>query len=484
MFNFDFEDKRFRSWLRGLQYFVLTVLVLAGTVILVLAGQGYDFDRQTGQLIQNGLVLVNSSPENATVLIGGQAESDTTPGTFSLPIGEYDLAINLDGYTSWAKHLKVDGSGVEWLFYPLLIPNELTTTNTSVFLRPLFYEPSPNGSRALVKTADSRLNFSLLNLNAGVITGEASLSVPAELVELKTGRNQNFSFEGWAGDSRHALIKHSRGGEVEYWWFDVEDMDNARNLSRDFAVELDEVRFIDDQNDSLYALVDGNLRQLNLGNDTMSAPIVRSVGRFVLHQDQFVVYIADNDGQTVLGLRQNQDEPKVVLELAGQPKRYRLEFAQFDDIFHVALLDTETGHLKIINNPQNERLGTESADVTLTLLGAKFVSFSTNGQFIMIQNANSFRSYDFDRQRRHSFKLDIEVAAEAKWLDGYHLYANDQFDIANIFEFDGGNRRALIKANPAFDMTFDAGRSQLINLSLPAQGGRVFLQQTALVAES
>lgn len=481
MFNIDFDDSRVKATLRTLQYSVLTILVILGTIILVLAGQGYDLDPGTGQVIRNGLILVNSTPEGAQVTINGVAESDLTPASFPVPDGEYEVSINLGGYRPWQKNLQLDGSEVEWLYYPLLIPSSLETDNLTVFLRPEFIGPSPSGETLLVRQSQARPVLNLLEFSASGVSNERDLSLSAELLNL--GSNQapgKFGFAGWADDERHALLTHSRGGRIEYIWLDVQNVALSRNLNDDFGLNLDDVRFIDGDSNRLIGLVDGDLRRINLDSDTISAPVIRSVDRYVLHEDRFIVFIQNREPGSQLGLIEGDNEAQILEELPRPAGNYRLEFAQFDDVFYLALLDRSSGQASLAANPHVRPESEAESPLVFNLTGASQISFSRNGQFITIQAGQRFLTYDLDYKRRYSFRIDYALAAAetAQWLDGYRLSLVGNDGVLRAFEFDGQNSTELIEVNPAFTPIYSGAQNILFSLSPAAEGGRVFLQGT------
>lgn len=491
MFSIDFESPRFKSALRTLQYVFLTVFVVAGTIILVYAGQGYDINRRTGELIQNGLLLVNTSPDGSVVFIDGQAESDLTPSRFPLPAGDYDIRIEQAGYLPWQKQIPVIGSQVEWLYYPILIPEQLITENVSALSNVEFIRQSADGSRFLVRQKGDGTVFHLFSIEGSALTDDERLTLPVDTFELRnsSGRFGSFSFEGWASDNQTVLLRHSVGRQVEYILFDIQQPSESVNVSRQFDLDLRDARFINGQASQLYALVGGDLRRFDLQSDTLSAPIIRDVSRYVLYEDQYVIYIRNDDTDgLLLGMVRDDGQSAVIERLSGTTNDYRLEFASYDDEFHLALLDRSEDKLTLVIDPQslidNDQAQIESTQVDVA--DVQYISFSRNGQFISAQSGSSFYTYDFDRNRTHNFTIDVRLPAdyEVEWLNGTHLVAHDRTDRLFLFEFDGGNIRPLVNAHPDFGVFTDNAAETLYTLSPTGNSDRVFLQSTNLLAET
>src|SRR5690606_24505534 len=165
------------------------------------------------------------------------------------------------------------------------------------------------------------------------------------------------------------------------------------NLSSEYDLDLRDVRFINGQANQLYALVGQDLRRLNLDNSTISTPLVRDVNRYVLYEDRFILYLrTDEEAGLQLGLIEDgADEPITLQNLAGKANRYRLEFAGYDNEFHLALLDTDRGRATVMVDPHLRPEAEEAPQqFAIPTPGARFLSFSRNGQYLLAQGDSDF----------------------------------------------------------------------------------------------
>src|SRR5438309_1696001 len=99
----DFLDpkKRRAHRIRLMVGYVLVAVALAmGTLVLVLLSYGYDLDRKTGTIIQNGLVFVSARPGAAEIYVDGKLQPSRTDTRLVLPAGQYTLQLKRDGYRS------------------------------------------------------------------------------------------------------------------------------------------------------------------------------------------------------------------------------------------------------------------------------------------------------------------------------------------------------------------------------------------------
>lgn len=128
------------------------LFLLVATVIAIKLAKGYRPDLKDGQLKATGLLLANSIPRGAQVIIDGRLTT-ATDDTINLPPGEYEIKIEKVGYLSWRKKLKIEAELV-------------TETNARLFpsvveLKPLTFtglaKPilSPDGGKIAFSIATS-----------------------------------------------------------------------------------------------------------------------------------------------------------------------------------------------------------------------------------------------------------------------------------------------------------------------------------------
>src|SRR4051812_16392289 len=112
----DFLDpKRKKAHRRRLflGYILMAVVLAMGTWLLLVSARGFDYDRKTGSIIQNGYVYTDSKPGGATVFLNNTQQRDKTSSRLALPAGQYDLRLELDGYRNWSRTVLVNGGGIE-----------------------------------------------------------------------------------------------------------------------------------------------------------------------------------------------------------------------------------------------------------------------------------------------------------------------------------------------------------------------------------
>ncbi len=125
---------------------LVSIFVIATTVLLVQFAKGYRPDLHTGEIKPTGLLVATSEPKGAQVFINGQLKT-ATDDTLDLDPATYSVDIKKSGYIPWHKQLIVEKELVtqtDALLFPIT-PNLQSLTNTGA-LNPSL---SPHGTKLL-----------------------------------------------------------------------------------------------------------------------------------------------------------------------------------------------------------------------------------------------------------------------------------------------------------------------------------------------
>jgi hypothetical protein len=89
--------------------FFLITLIVVGTVGLFATyyARGYRFDLKTFKFQPNGILVLKSEPDGASVYIDSELKTATN-ASISLPPGTYDVEVRKDGFFSWYKRLTIE----------------------------------------------------------------------------------------------------------------------------------------------------------------------------------------------------------------------------------------------------------------------------------------------------------------------------------------------------------------------------------------
>jgi hypothetical protein len=89
-------------------FFVITLIVVGGVGLFAsYYARGYRLDLKTLKFQPNGILVLKSEPDGASVYINGDLKTATN-ASISLSPGTYDVEVAKDGYFSWYKRLTIE----------------------------------------------------------------------------------------------------------------------------------------------------------------------------------------------------------------------------------------------------------------------------------------------------------------------------------------------------------------------------------------
>ncbi len=149
-------------------------IIITGTAIVIRFAQGYRPSRNV-LVAGRGLLVANSSPTGARVLVNGRFTS-ATDDTLYLDPGQYAIEISKDGYLPWKKDVVIEKELVTQA-NALLFPTapSFTPLTFSGAAKPV---PSPDGQHLAYYTAsasaDIRNGFYVLELTDNLLALQRS----------------------------------------------------------------------------------------------------------------------------------------------------------------------------------------------------------------------------------------------------------------------------------------------------------------------
>ena len=155
----DFLDPRKRRANRIrliIAYALMWIAVGLGTIILVYAAYGYGINTKTGEVVENGLLFVDSRPTGAEIYLNGKDQNTTTAARLVLPAGNYTLSLKRSGYRDWQRSFSLEEHSIARDVYPFLLPTKPQVTPLKTFSsEPSLVTQSPDRRWYLVQNPDS-----------------------------------------------------------------------------------------------------------------------------------------------------------------------------------------------------------------------------------------------------------------------------------------------------------------------------------------
>ena len=469
-------------------YALIAIAIALVTMILVFQSYGYDLDRKTGLIIQNGLLVVTAQPVPADIYLNGKQYKSQSDARLVLPSDIYKLELKNSGYRTWSRTISLAGGTIERFIYPFLFPTAMTAkTQKTYAAAPPLTTQSPDRHWLLVEHPDQIGTFDQFDANDNK-KAATTVTIPAGV--LTASPQNNLVVTEWSNDNRHFLLQHDYGGGREFVMVDRETPASSYNVNKTFSNNPDEVFMHDKKYDQLY-LFNKTARTLATA-DVKTADVktlLINVLAFKSHGANLILYATDElatAGKTRIMVH-DETGSYLLREVTASPT-YFLDLAQFNNHWHVAAGGMADNRVYVFKDPFNSIKSTDPTSQTLPetalrVTNPSWLEFSANTQFITLEGGSQFATYDFENS--HSYKYDIKLsldaaAPHATWMDGNRLILNSQGKMV-VFDYDGTNLQTLLDNQPGLIPTFDRQYKLLYTLSPTGSNGSFGLQRTNLI---
>lgn len=451
----DFLDPRKKRAFKTrliIGYFLMAIAIGLAALILVYDAYGYGINTKTGDIIQNGLVFVDSKPSGANIYLNG-VQHGTTSARLVEPAGNYTLKITKDGYRTWQRPIQSEASTVEYYVYPFLFPSKPVSTVMQTYaIAPTLITESPDHHWLLVQTAatsNNTVNFDEFN------TGKPTQ--PAQLISLPDSVLTNADLPGnslkmveWSTDNNHVLLQHTYQGGSEYIIFDRADPSSSFNINKMFKINPDQVALRNKSVNQLY-LYDQSAQTLRVGDTTkpeLNPVFLKHVLAFKAYGSNLLTYVTDNNmPPNQVQARIWDNGPTYPLYTFPSGTHYLIDAAQYaGHWYYIAGSDT-TDRVNIFQDPLSDikdpAVGKAIPILALRVLGASKVSFSNNARFVEIESGQRFGVYDFEAKLRYQYTIKSPLAAPLQWMDGSRLIGESNSQVF-VTDYDGINQQLLL----------------------------------------
>lgn len=446
-------------------YGLMTVLIGLGAAILLFQTYGYDYDRRTGTVFQNGLIFASSHPVSAEVFINDVPHKDRTDTRFSVPEGKYKITLKADGYRSWSRQLNLEGGSVERLTYPLLFPESIKSEEAQLLsVQPEFVSQSPDRRWLLVKTPSNMQVLDKFDTKDSQL-GSVPVNLPVSLMSNFNGPRKLEAVE-WSTNNRHILVRHSSGINQEFLMIDTEAPDQSTNLNKLFKLDQNVQVVLRDKSPSkLYFY---NLSSKLLQSADASSLAVTNVAENVLafkgHGEDLLIFaVATTDPAVTTKVIVRDQGKNYTLRESSAAGKWFLDVARFENSWYFAVGNSVEPKQYVYKDPVNIlRKATllkpvPSAVLKVDRLGE--ISFSHNARFVLARGGQNFAVFDAEVNRQYKYEIKEPFSASpVAWMDGHRLATVSGSQVM-VFDFDGINQQKLASSldsySPYFSQDYD-----------------------------
>lgn len=434
-------------------YTLMTLTVIATVSVLILYILGYRFNKIAGTIEQAGLVQLDSIPNGATATVDGAPLGSVTATKTNLIAGSHTITMTKNNYNTWQKTIDVKGGTLLWLNYARLIPKKLPVSNIVNLSAVTSTLPSPNSKLIAIVTEAASPIITLADTTndtpvlSTLSLPETSYTNPAE----KEG--EKFTLSSWDQSSRYLLIQHHYAGKTEWIVADTQHIENSKNITSMFDVNVTNAKFSQNNNRVVYALMNGDIRKIDIGAATISAPLVRGVTEFSLYDNSVLTYVTGIDETTKhrsVGYYQDgAAEPRPIRTYSDDGSLpLHISIGKYYSQTYVGIaygntIDILTGSLPSSDSANASSL-TAVAAMTVPA-GVDYLSNRTDGRFFVAQHGISYSTYDLELQKLTTTTLEgtVPLDSELGWIDGYMVWSN-RGGTLHLSEFDGANQHDIM----------------------------------------
>lgn len=434
-------------------YGAMTIAVVALVTVLIFIMLGYQFNRSDGRIEQGGLVQFESKPTGANVTIDGMTFGSQTNTKATLAAGGHFIKMERSGYKTWQKAVNVNPGSILWLNYARLVPANLKPSHVAELSEITSSAASEDDKWMAMKESAVSTTIKLADLSQEKISLQAIDLPSASYTHAAAGKTQSFTIEAWDPGSRYLLVRHVYDDTKTEWLVvDTRDVKNTKNITALLGITAKKLLFSNNNSQVLYALTDANeIRRIDLGQTTLSGPLVSNVADFSLYEASVVAYVTYLDSatktRTVGYLQDGATKPRVIRSYTDDgaiPLHLRVD-KYFDDMY-AAISYGNTVDILVGNLPKDDEATLMKLQSTMALTGnTQFLSTRTNGRFVVAQSGTTFTVYDLELKKMIATQTtgQTEVVREFKWLDSYMPWS-DRDGRLRLYEFDGANQHDVM----------------------------------------
>lgn len=472
-------SKRVQIIQRVAIYTTMSVAVTTLVAVLVFFMLGYQINRADGRIEQGGLVQFDTRPGGADVTIDGKNLGTRTASRKTMTSGQHFITMQRAGYQTWQKSIDVVPGSVLWLTYARLVPQELKPATVTTFNALAGTLVSPNSETMAIKEDAVTPTIQLANLTRDEVE-LTNLDIPATSYTAPAAdRTQTFSLEKWNGSSRYLLVKHTYDDtKIEWLVVDTDNVAETKNITTLLGVDATTITFNPNNSNQVYALVDNNVRKIDLNAATLSGPLVANVAEFSIYNNDTILYVTRPDTATSMRsvgyLDEGASKARVLRSYTdnGQTPLHLAVGKYFDD-HYVAI---SYGHVVEVmkGSLSKSDASTASAFTSLATMAlssdVQYLSIVTNGRFVIAQEAKSYTVYDIELKKTTTTALQGDTPAaptELRWLDPYTVWS-DRSGKLRMYEFDGANQHDIMPLAAGYSATYSPNGKYLYGISKSA----------------
>jgi hypothetical protein len=459
----DPNKKKLNSTRLMIGYALLGIAISITTVIVVYLANGYYIDSDTGTVIQNGLIYIDSKPESAEVFLNGNKQRGSTDVRLVVPEGLYNIELKRDGYRQWSRQLQLEGGALRRLTYARMIP---TVLDSEVALNlpslPTMSSQSIDKRWLVLAFTDDPLLMRFIDLEASNLQLE---NLPLPLGLLNTKEAGVWRVLDWADDNRTFLAEYKTAKTTEFVLIDRANAVNSKNLGSIFGEGTFSSVSLRNRKKDLLFVHNKATGALFRGNATTASlePYLNNVIEYTSFGNDSVLYVTGSnvDDSHVKAVLKNGDEEYVLRDI-NKDDTYLLEMSKLGNSLVMGIGSAAENRVIVYNDPINALKKNDFSEIpvpttVLRVESPQELTISADSSVILARSGNSFASHEFEADRSYKFESEtvLDNPQELRWLDGQHFTVSIDGGMQVIMDFNGSNQFELVKSTTLLGGYFD-----------------------------
>ncbi len=492
----DFLDPRKRRayHIRLIVGYILVAIVIGlATVIIVYGANGYGINTKTGQIVQNGLLFVDSTPGGTEIYLNGVDRNTTSSARLVLPAGNYTLTLKKNGYRDWSRHFVLSEESVARYIYPFLFPVKPQITNLKTYqTNPGIMTITPNQHWLLVENNQAssqtvvfdQYDTTTLDRTSPDVT---QLSIPAAVLTNYSADSKLTEVE-WSTDNNNVLLQHTYAGGTEFIVFNRDRPDQSFNVNKFFNLTPTKVSFFDKKADQLYlySQPDGSLRLGDVSSQTLEPVLLKNILAYKPYGKDLISYVtATGEPSGMVAARIWNSGKTYKLNEFSAGSYYLVDAAQFQGHFYYAAGSDTSDRINIYKDPMNSlqdpAIGKALPLLALNDPGAQKVGFSNNARFIGVENGQRFAVFDIETISTYQYPISQTLSGNMSWMDG-HRFIGQADGKVFVMDYDGTNSQLVTPTNWMDGALFNANYQHMLTTVQSPDGSSVILEDVAMRA--
>lgn len=470
----------------------MTTAVVVGVAILTATTLGYRFNRSDGSIEQGGILQLGSKPTGASVTINDTPFGSLTTTKLVSQPGDYKVTMDRAGYRQWHKTVPIQSGNITWVTYPRLIPNDLTPQKTISFAGTAKSAVSSGSSKRYAILPDPvspRAAVAMLDTET-VIAQEYTLPDDKYTHASEEHPHSEFTVTKWTSDEKKLLLKHMYGDNQSEWiLLNLDRPDESININRTLGLDnIIQPIFSKSDGSEIYALVDGAVRVLDLGKETVSRPLIENAVDFRLWSDDFVLFVAAGDEphtQNIGYVKKSYKHPHVIKTVPHDGKTNAgFDMGKYYDKYYYLVSYGNQAELFMTSakpDDSDKEVPLKSQKKFTMQSNITTINVTDSGQFSTVQDGSSFATYNLETNQFHQTPLadgSTPLPQKLEYLDGYLLWGLRDGKL-RTYEFDGANQHDIMPLLPELDATLSPSGKYLY--AFARDGDNIVLNRVQLL---